>query len=645
MSQDFLNKLANILDSQLSNETFGVSELANEIGISRSQLHRKLQTITGKSTSQFIREYRLNKALEMLQTEEATASEVAYNTGFNSPSYFNTSFKDYFGFTPGEAKTANIKAKPIDEMKKSSSNFSFFNSTTFRIGVVLVFLIAITIGLLKTFNKSSSDQENNIIPVDSIKVLKEKTLAIMPFASLSNLEENEFFTEGIRQDIIDNLSRIENVVVKSQQSVSRLKDSNLSIKELGETLGIDYLVGGSVQRYEDRVKIRVHLTDTSRDVQIWSQDFDREYKDIFTLESDISRQIAYELDLILTPNDLEFFEKVPTDNLEAYRYYNKARYHMWDYNMYDADKTDIELSQNYFRKCIELDSDFALAYSGLGEAILWEHWPTPSVEIMSEIKSYALKAISITNDISDPHRVLAWYYLNYERDWKKSEEEFKLSLRYNPNNPLTYCMYSQYMHYVLGDFDGAQNLLDKALLIFPNSFYANMLFADYKYQQGQYTEALRYANLAESAVPSDLWPYWTKFLIYSQQGKDNQAVQELEEGWNIYSHIRVNIKPMKEAYHENGINGVFLWLNHMDINDPFATNVNHNAFWIAQKYGYLGDGDSAIKWLNKAYENNNADMFRVKYDSAFTFLHENQEFLQLLEKLNLGTYNSNSLKL
>lgn len=120
MDQEFINRLTELLESNLENEHFGVSELAKEMGISRSQLHRKIHAIHNKSSSQFIREFRLKEAMVMLQNKVATASEIAYRVGFASPTYFNTCFREYYGYTPGEVKYRN----PLNKVEKKNTRTS-----------------------------------------------------------------------------------------------------------------------------------------------------------------------------------------------------------------------------------------------------------------------------------------------------------------------------------------------------------------------------------------------------------------------------------------------------------------------------------------------------------------------------------------
>ena len=185
MDQEFINKLTDIIELNLENEQFGVLELATEIGLSRSQLHRKLEDINGKSTSQFIREYRLQKAMEMLKENRDTASEIAYRVGFKSPTYFNRCFHNFYGYPPGEVKFQ----KPVVTPKKSISK-----------KLISIIPLIILVGLI-VFNEAFNKRN---IAIDSI----EKSIAVLPFVNDSPNDENLYFCNGIMAGIRNHLAKI-----------------------------------------------------------------------------------------------------------------------------------------------------------------------------------------------------------------------------------------------------------------------------------------------------------------------------------------------------------------------------------------------------------------------------------------------------
>ncbi|MEW4922602.1 helix-turn-helix domain-containing protein [Algibacter sp. 2305UL17-15] len=637
----FLKKTEDAIEANLENEQFGVNELSEALGVSRSQLHRKLNALTGKSTSQFIREYRLEKAMELLQNNVATASEIAYRVGFSSPTYFNTRFSEYYGYPPGEVKYRNSnssdggseKSSEVKESGYSIKNSKAENRKSFnrKNTIVAVFGGLFIIALLYFIFNNSKEKD----PVSSkVVATLNKSLAVLPFKNLSDDNTNQYFADGMREDIINQLSKIKSISVKSRQSSDRYESGELSGLEIGNALGVDYLVNGSVQKHEDRIKIIVHLINTKTDTHLWSKDFDREFEDIFNLEKEISIDIAKELNLVLSPNELEQIGKIPTKNLEAYNLYLKGKHFL-----YNSEKRSFDSAEKYFNESIVHDPEFALPYSGLAEAYMYRSWPRTSEEDYLKAKKYALKGIALDSDLSETHRVLGMIKMEYERNWDEAEKEFKIALEKDPKSVFAHLHYGRYLVYVKGDIDKGMYFFKKAIQLDPVFIYPHIMIAECYIMMGDYELALKEVNKAKEIDNKDLWTSWIIFLSYVEQGKDDLAIEELRRSWSLYPVIKVNIEPMLEAYESSGIKGVFKWFNDMDINQVGEDNVYHSAYWIAEKFAFLGEHDKAMEWLEIAYSRNNSELYKLKYDHFFEDMHTHPEFLELLKKMNFSDYS------
>jgi TolB-like protein/AraC-like DNA-binding protein len=641
MDQEFIKKLTNLLEVNLENEQFGVNELAEELGISRSQLHRKLNALTGKSTSQFIREFRLEKAMEMLQNNVATASEIAYRVGFGSPTYFNTSFSEYYGYPPGEVKFRTSVTDGDEEDNQTSGQENTSDDIEIEVGtgkpikqrnilMASLGIIAIIVAFLYYFYDGAKDVE--VSKTDEIATL-DKSIAVLPFKNLSNNKDNQYFADGMREDIINHLSKMQGIIVKSRQSSDRYGSSILTDSEIGEALGVNYIIDGSVQKYGEQIKIIVHLINASNDTHIWSQDFDRKFDNIFSLESEISKLIATELDIILTPAEIIEIEKIPTQYVEAYNLYLKGQYFFYS-------KTDkgFKLSEKYFNESIALDPEFALAYSGLARCHLYKNWPRASEEDYLNAKANALKAVRLDNNLAESHSALALIYAESEWNWVGAEKEFKRAIELDPNNATVYIYYANYLMHVRGDFNKCREYINKALLLDPIAYYFYVVSAEAYLTTENYDFALKEANKAKEINPENLWAHWIIFLVNVQQGNDDNAVKELAISWSINPEHKVNVEPMLAAYKDAGIEGIFRWINNLDIEYADAQRTMHNSYWIAEKFAFLGEYDKAMEWLEIAYQRKNRNLYWIKYDYYFTNMHGDTRFLALLEKMNLGNY-------
>jgi AraC-like DNA-binding protein len=262
----FINSLSEVVLDNLGNEQFGVEDLSKAIGLSRSQIHRKLQRISGKSVTQFIREIRLKEAYELLIHEAGTAAEISYKVGFNSPTYFNTCFNEYFGFPPGEIKKRKNQIREVQRqgyeddgsvsIRRGEEEFLYNNKfhetrksnlSVIRSGsqskkrniwavVLSISLISIIAYFSLFFFPRINPQNRSIISSRS----SEKSIALLPFNYLEGPQEKNF-TDGIMADIQYNLSMMGDLRVISRTSMERFRDTKLSVREISKELDVRLL--------------------------------------------------------------------------------------------------------------------------------------------------------------------------------------------------------------------------------------------------------------------------------------------------------------------------------------------------------------------------------------------------------------------
>ncbi len=635
MDKVFLKKLNGILEDNSSKEQFGVNELANEIGMSRSQLHRKLNLIFGKSASQYVREYRLQKAMTILQNEVVTASEIAYRVGFNSPTYFNTSFREYFGHTPGEVKykgSDGSNNSVLDEDSESNPALSHIDtndkeeekSSKEKTVVFSSILILLIIAISYYFYTGST----NISPVTK-NTINDKSIAVLPSKNLSSDPSDQHFADGVTNAITNHLSSIKEFKVISGTTMEHYRGSRLTAPQIAKELNVSYLLEASTQKYGDSVKIIIQLIDALSDKQIWSEDFEMELKYIFAIQSKIAIQIATELQISLSPNEITQIDKRPTKNMEAYNNFITGKYFSNVKNM-----DNYKISLEYLKKSIKLDPDFALAYAAMADIHLF--WGD-SVKLTKEL---ALKTIALDSNNGEAHAILGDLANRVEWDWEKAEKEYQLAIQINPNSPNTNIYYAQFQYDRYGRSDEARKLIDKALYLDPLSYNALMRSAYFYLQEGKYEQAMTETEKGIEIDKISGWSYWLNFENYIQQGKYDMAVDELAKGWKLSSVSDENIELMKAAYNRYGINGVYQWINDFDLN-KYGREPSYNGYHFyqtAQKFSFINDKDKTLKWLELAYDNHSILMHRIKHDPYFKNIRTEPRFLAILKKMNLGDY-------
>jgi TolB-like protein/AraC-like DNA-binding protein len=434
--QIFISKLTEIILANLGNENFGVNELVLEAGISHYSLTRRLHAITNKTIKQFIREVRLKRALEMLQNEEVTVSEVAYKVGFSSPAYFNTCFHELFGFAPGAVKKGDfVKSKETDaasvrqKQKRNPLRAFILLSSGILILAVLIYLIYDLF-----FIKSS--------PGSDISSKYQKSIAVLPFTNLSDSVANQYFIDGLMEEILASLSKIHDLRVISRTSVEPFRGTNKLSSEIAKKIKVDYIVEGSGQKYGNTFRLRVQLIDALKDKHIWTESYEqeiKEVKDIFGIQSQIAQLIAAELQAVITPEEKQLIEKTPTTSLTAYDFYRRGREEYGKYEVYKGNLEAVTKAEVFYRRALEYDSTFAQAYTGLA-AIYWDkHYLKEyfSKDFMDSVRILCDIALSFYNQLAEAYTLKGTYYSETDRP-EQAVEEYDKAIKFNPNDWIAY---------------------------------------------------------------------------------------------------------------------------------------------------------------------------------------------------------------
>lgn len=414
----FLDKLSAIIEENINNEQFGIEDLILELNMSRTQIYRNLKKISNVSVSQYIREYRLEKAMELLQEGEFTASEVAYRVGFGSPTYFNKCFHDFYGFPPGKLKKIN---KSRDLNTKFKKRFIYI----FSIGFILIVLLAF---FIYKGNYTKKDKS-------------EKTLAILPFNNLSPDPNNQYVCLGMAEEIVTHLRKIGDLQVKSRILSEEYNFTEDNIKTIAKELEVAYIVHGIVRKVADDLRITVNLYDGNTGENIWVEPYEGKYSEkLFEFQSNVARQVASSLNTVIKPEEEKTIDIFPTTNEMAYDFYLKARN---DYNYYlrnpNSNENILNKAIAYYKIALEYDSTYALAYAGLGIAYLQKSGDIWRIDtkMYDSLLYLAEKAIFYNKQIADGHYLLGKYYW-FLGNRDEANTEWDLAIKYEPNHWRSY---------------------------------------------------------------------------------------------------------------------------------------------------------------------------------------------------------------
>ena len=529
MDQVFINKVTHLIEVNLGNEQFGVKELAKMLGMSRSNLHRKLQMIKGKSASRFIREYRLEKAMLMLQNNVATASEIAYRVGFGSPSYFNKCFHKYYGYPPGEAKFRGLKLSHQEDISTPTIRTDLSRNSLSLNKIMLVSTIAIlsilTISYLIYFYST-----DNFITKKTEVTLRDKSIAVLPCMNISGEEENQYFADGQMEAILNHLTKISELRVISRTTMLGYRESTKTTPEIAKELGVKYVLELSVQKSGRKVNITAQLIDADTDRHLWSNNYIRDLKDIFAIQTEIAKRVARELRAKIAPNEQAVIESVPTSDLTAYDFYLKGL----DYNHRSLQSEYFQYAIQMFERSVEIDPNFTLAWVGLASVssnIYWFNFEG-SEKHKKIIKKYLDKAIALDPDLPEVKLEEGLYYFRTELNYPKAIEILeKLKTEY-PNN-FQLDAWLGYVNRRMGRFEKFKEYMDKVILLNPSSWGAYFATGETLIMLRRYKEAEDYLKTAIELNPAESNNFIFLARLYLITGDVNKAQTLLNENRNI----------------------------------------------------------------------------------------------------------------
>lgn len=504
--KDFLSQLTSVVEENLADENFGVSELAEAINMSRSNLLRKLKKSTGLSVSLFIRQVRLKRAMVLLQSSSQNVSEVSFAVGFSSTSYFIKCFREAYGFPPGEASKRKLEEPLVDQIEGSSSAVNEKGRLPWVLASLIVLILIVAYFALKPSDKPS------IVPL-------EKSIAVLPFKNDSGDSTNIYLINGLLESTLNNLQKIQDLRVISRTSSEKYRNTNKSIPEIGEELNVSYFVEGSGQKIGDEILLNIQLIEAGTDKHLWAKQYKREITSIFELQQEVAISIAAEIKAIITPEEQNLIQKQPTNDLEAYDYFLQA------YDLFEQRTDENHLKAiPLFEKAIALDEEFALAHAVMAMNYYYLDIFKQKKRYLNEINIHSDKALLYDPKLAQSLMSKALYYLHNE-DYSLAAPYLEKALEYNPNSAevinllsFFYSTYSpntqKYLEYAL---KGVQLNIGAYDSVTASFIYLNLSNA--LIQSGFVEEALKYVDISLDYNP---WNPFSKYVkAYMLYGKNH----------------------------------------------------------------------------------------------------------------------------
>ena len=322
------------------------------------------------------------------------------------------------------------KTLPVEELQAEDRPAS---SNTWKIATYASFLVIVVLVLLNIFSGTfRSAALSNL----------QKSVAVLPLRYLSNDSSRIHFCGGMQEEINGHLSRISTLSVRSRSSTERYKDTDKTSTIIGEELHANFLIDGSVAFEKNIIKVWIQIIIAETDEHLWANEYQEELSDIFTVQSEIAKDIARELKVVLTPEERLNIDKKPTENIEAYNHYLIGNYLL---NQLTPDS--FWKAIDHYEKAIALDSEFAEAYCNLASVyiFLMGWFSTPSIDYIPKVKSNLLKALELDNKLGNAYYMLGAMNYYYEWDWDEAEKNFRKGLDLNPNYTIGMIHYANFL--------------------------------------------------------------------------------------------------------------------------------------------------------------------------------------------------------
>ena len=454
-------------------------------------------------------------------------------------------------------------------------------------------------------------------------------LAVLPFDNLSRDPDQEFFSDGLTEEMIAQLGNLnpERLTVISRGSVAKYKDSRLAANQIGRELHADYLVQGSVRRASDRVRITVQLIQVRDQTDLWAESYDRELKDILALQDSVSRTIANQIHVTLTPGQQTRLRGVNLDP-EAYEAYLKGRYY-WNKRTGDG----LQKALFYFQQAINKDPAYGAAYSGLADCnsgLAWHGFKSPA-EALPAANAAALKAIEIEPRSAEAHASLG-LVLTHRWDWAGADAEFKQALQLDPRYANAHHWYGDYLS-IMGRHDEALLEARQALELDPLNLMIGTWVGRRYYLAGKYELAIAQGR---NTVELDANFAAAHLLLgenYVQVGQHQQGLAELQTAASLSGNSPLYLAQVAVAHALAGRKPEALQIVAQLQN--IASTRYVSPYGLAQIYAALNDKEQTFKWLQIAYDDRAVWMSYLAVDPVFGSLRSDQRFQDLLRRVRL----------
>ena len=451
-------------------------------------------------------------------------------------------------------------------------------------------------------------------------------IAVLPFVDMSVAKDQEYFSDGLTEELIDALTRVPGLRVAARTSSFAYKRKQQDIREIGARLNVGMVLEGSVRQTSQRLRVTAQLNSVKDGLHLWSETYDRDEKDMFAVQEEIARAIAAALRIRLAIQPNVRLVAQHTLNLEAYDLYLRGRY-LWNLRTVEA----FAKSRRYFEEAIRTDPKYALAYAGLADTYVQGPVGLPTEEAVPKARAAARRAIEIDDRLAEPHASLALIRFHYDWDWPGAEQEFQRAIQLNPNHANAHHAYSHFLT-AMGRHAESLREAQKALDLDPLETIVNTHMEWCLYYARQYDRALVKCRQSLEKDPTFLMSILILGVTYEQKGLYPEAIAAFQNG------VRLSKDDAEIGYLGNALAVAGRKQDALRVlGDLQRTSKERRVspYSIALVYVGLGDKDRAFEWLERAYAERSPKLVYLQVEPQLDPLRSDPRFATLMTKMGL----------
>ncbi|MCK4932821.1 MAG: protein kinase [Candidatus Aminicenantes bacterium] len=460
----------------------------------------------------------------------------------------------------------------------------------------------------------------------SVSTVADKpSIAVLPFVNMSADPENEYFSDGLAEDLINALTKITDLHVVARTSSFAFKGEKVDIREIGEKLNVDSLLEGSVRKVGNRIRITAQLIKVKDGYHLWSDRYDRNMEDVFAIQDEITEKIMDKLMIAL-----DVLKKPPEEhrpvNFEAYDLYLKGRYCL--------NKFEVDRALTYYEQAIEQDPNYALAYASIAEVytLLSTGFDIlPNKDAMPKARDAAQKALELDPNLAEAYVSLGLVALSYDWDRKATKKYFQKAIELNPNSAVAYQWFEFYWTYMMADLETATVQLERALELDPLNFLIKIRLGFMDIFKGDYESAINKFEALYEFEPNYGLLYLSLATAYALKGDYDEAIAYGEKMLEVGPRAVAAVGNMGWLYASAGKKEkVYELLAELE---ERSKKGYVSSFWIALIYIVLGEIDKSFAWFEKAYEERDGNMIYFTVVPVFGPVKADPRYKKLLLKM------------